>query len=110
MSGYEATLAGRYRVIRRLGAGGTAAVFLTCDERLGRNVAIKRLHGAEVTAATGQRLQREARIMASLRHPNLVTVFDMVTDEDDLLRSYWTIPERQIDTSVVLARSGAPGP
>src|SRR3954454_9530151 len=80
-----ARLAGRYRVIRRLGTGGTATVFLACDERLEREVAIKRIHGAEVTEATALRLQREARIMASLRHPNLVTVFDMVTDGDDLL-------------------------
>jgi serine/threonine-protein kinase len=86
MSSFGATVfAGRYRVIRRLGAGGTAAVFLTRDERLGREVALKRLHGAEVTAQTAQRLQREARIMASLRHPNLVPVYDMLMDEDDLL-------------------------
>ena len=86
MSNFEATLfAGRYRVIRKLGAGGTAAVFLTRDERLDREVAVKRLHGAEVTDRTAQRLQREARIMASLRHPNLVMVFDMLMDEDDLL-------------------------
>src|SRR5215212_667274 len=86
MSGVDARLfAGRYRVVRRLGAGGTATVFLACDERLERQVAIKRVHGAEVTAETALRLRREARIMASLRHPNLVTVFDMVTDADDLL-------------------------
>ena len=77
--------AGRYRVVGRLGAGGTAAVFLARDERLGREVAVKRLHGAEVTADTAQRLRREARIMAELRHPNLVTVYDMLVDEDDLL-------------------------
>src|SRR3954452_21191607 len=80
-----AVFAGRYRRVRRLGAGGTATVFLARDERLEREVAVKRVHGAEVTAETAQRLQREARIMASLRHPNLVTVFDMVTDADDLL-------------------------
>src|SRR3954468_18286612 len=86
MSGSDARLfAGRYRAVRRLGAGGTATVFLARDERLEREVAVKRIHGAEVTAETALRLQREARIMASLRHPNLVTVFDMVTDGDDLL-------------------------
>ena len=86
MSSSGATVfAGRYRVIRRLGAGGTAAVFLARDERLGREVAVKRLYGAEVTAQTAQRLQREARIMASLRHPNLLAVYDMLMDEDDLL-------------------------
>jgi serine/threonine protein kinase len=86
MSGSDARLfAGRYRAVRRLGAGGTATVLLARDERLEREVAIKRVHGAEVTAETALRLQREARIMASLRHPNLVTVFDMVTDAGDLL-------------------------
>ena len=75
---------GRYRVVRRLGSGGTATVFLAEDQTLGREVAVKRLHGAEVTEATAERLRREARIMASLHHPNLVTVLDMLTEDDDL--------------------------
>ena len=75
---------GRYRVVRRLGTGGTATVYLAEDQKLGREVAVKRLHGAEVTEATAERLRREARIMASLRHPNLVTVLDMLTEDDDL--------------------------
>ena len=77
--------AGRYRIVRRLGAGGTAAVYLAEDERLGRQVAVKRLHGAEVTEETAERLRREARIMASLRHPNLVKVFDMLIEGEDVL-------------------------
>jgi protein kinase-like protein len=83
--GVAAVFAGRYRVVRRLGAGGSGAVFLAHDERLSRDVAVKRLHGGEVTAETAQRLRREARIMAALRHPGLVTVYDMLTDEDDVL-------------------------
>jgi eukaryotic-like serine/threonine-protein kinase len=75
---------GRYLVVRRLGSGGTATVFLAEDQTLGRQVAVKRLHGAEVTEATAERLRREARIMASLHHPSLVTVLDMLTDGDDL--------------------------
>src|SRR3954467_15048051 len=75
----------RYRGVRRLGAGGSGAVFLAHDELLDRHVAVKRLHGAEVTAATAVRLRREARIMASLRHPNLVAAYDMVLDGDDVL-------------------------
>jgi predicted Ser/Thr protein kinase len=75
---------GRYRVVRRLGSGGAATVFLAEDERLDRKVAVKRLHGAEVTEETAQRLRREARIMASLHHPNLVSVYDMLTEDDDL--------------------------
>src|SRR3712207_1633562 len=75
---------GRYRVVRRLGSGGTATVFLAEDQKLGRDVAVKRLHGIEVTEETAERLRREARIMASLHHPNLVTVLDMLTEDDDL--------------------------
>jgi serine/threonine protein kinase len=97
MSGVDArSFAGRYRVIRRLGVGGTATVFLARDERLEREVAVKRIHGAEVTAETALRLQREARIMASLRHPNLVTVFDMITDADDLLLIMEYVPGRTL--------------
>jgi hypothetical protein len=83
--GAAAVFAERYRVVRRLGAGGSGVVFLAHDERLSRDVAVKRLHGAEVTAETAQRLRREARIMAALRHPGLVTVYDMLIDEDALL-------------------------
>jgi serine/threonine protein kinase len=75
---------GRYRVVRRLGSGGTATVFLAEDQTLGREVAVKRLHGAEVTEVTAERLRREAQIMASLHHLNLVTVLDMLTEDDDL--------------------------
>src|SRR3954452_4427917 len=97
MSGSDARLfAGRYRAVRRLGVGGTATVFLARDERLEREVAVKRIHGAEVTAETALRLQREARFMASLRHPNLVTVFDMVTDADDLLLIMEYVPGRTL--------------
>ena len=75
---------GRYLVVRRLGSGGTATVYLAEDQRLKRKVAVKRLHGVEVTDATAERLRREARIMASLHHPSLVTVLNMLTEDDDL--------------------------
>ena len=75
---------GRYLVVRRLGSGGTASVFLAEDQELGRQVAVKRLHGAEVTEVTAERLRREARITASLHHPNLVTVLDMLMEDEDL--------------------------
>jgi eukaryotic-like serine/threonine-protein kinase len=77
-------LAGRYRILRRLGAGGMATVFLAEDERLGRRVAVKRLH-ADSTEATVQRLEREARLGASLNHPNVVTVYDVHSDDEGAL-------------------------
>jgi serine/threonine protein kinase len=78
------TLAGRYRVLDRLGAGGMATVYLAEDERLGRKVAVKRLHSDSPEDAA-QRFEREAKVGASLSHPNLVTVFDTVADDEGVL-------------------------
>src|SRR3954469_1425585 len=77
-------LAGRYRVIERLGARGMATVYLAEDERLGRKVAVKRLH-ADSPEDSAQRFEREAKVGASLSHPNLVTVFDTVADDEGVL-------------------------
>jgi serine/threonine-protein kinase len=77
-------LADRYRVIERIGSGGMASVLLAEDERLGRQVAIKRLH-AESPEDTARRFRREARLGASLNHPNLVSVYDIVSDDEGVL-------------------------
>ncbi|MFL5891492.1 MAG: protein kinase domain-containing protein [Solirubrobacterales bacterium] len=76
-------LAERFSVRDRLGRGGTATVFLAEDCVLGREVAIKRLHtsGSE---ADVRRFRREARLGASLMHPNLVTIFDTIESDDGL--------------------------
>jgi Protein kinase domain len=76
--------ADRYRVLRRLGAGGMATVYLAEDERLGRKVAVKRMH-ADSPEDVAKRFDREARLGASLNHPNLVAVFDTVTDDEGVL-------------------------
>lgn len=77
-------LAGRYRPLRLLGTGGMARVLLCEDERLGRQVAVKRLH-AHSPDDIAQRFQREARLGASLNHPNLVGVYDVETDNESVL-------------------------
>ena len=74
----------RYNLLSRLGSGGMAAVYLAHDERLDREVAIKRLH-ADSPEEIGRRFQREAKVGASLNHPNLVAVYDTVTDEEGVL-------------------------
>src|SRR4051795_8920239 len=68
---------GRYRIVRRLGAGGMANVYLAEDQTLGRNVAIKILN--ERHAGDEQfveRFRREAKSAASLSHPNIVSIYD----------------------------------
>ena len=61
-----------------------ASVLLCTDERLGRQVAVKRLH-ADQPGEVERRLVREAKLGASLNHPNLVAVFDTATDDEGVL-------------------------
>src|SRR3954451_21711674 len=77
-------ITGRYRTIERVGSGGMATVLLAEDERLGRQVAIKRLH-AEAPEDTARRFSREAKLGASLNHPNLIAVYDIVTYDEGVL-------------------------
>jgi hypothetical protein len=72
---------GRYQLHAMLGRGATAAVWAGLDTRLARPVAIKLLDGAaRVDPVMVQRLDREARTVAGLAHPNVVTVYDVGTD------------------------------
>ncbi len=74
-------VAGRYRIDRRLGAGGMSTVFLALDSVLEREVAIKLLaeHLAEDEDFVA-RFRREALAAARLQHPNVVQVFDSGED------------------------------
>jgi beta-lactam-binding protein with PASTA domain len=68
---------GRYRIIRKLGAGGMADVYLAEDQELGRSVAIKILndrHAADDSFI--ERFRREAKNAAGLSHPNIVSIYD----------------------------------
>ena len=71
-------LVGRYRLQRRIATGGMGSVWVAGDERLEREVAIKVLPRMLVTDPSAERrFEREARAMGRLRHPNVVTVFDV---------------------------------
>src|SRR5687767_15830124 len=74
---------GRYRLGRRLGAGGMSTVFLAHDTVLERDVAVKLLaeHLAEDEAFVA-RFRREALSAAKLQHPNIVQVYDSGQDAD----------------------------
>ena len=69
---------GRYVVLAQLGQGGMGVVYAAYDPELGRKVALKLIAG-EAAALAEDRLQREARAMAQLAHPNVVTVHDVGT-------------------------------
>jgi beta-lactam-binding protein with PASTA domain/predicted Ser/Thr protein kinase len=71
----------RYRVLRRLGSGGMADVWLAEDTHLQRQVALKVLHSRYLQDEQFvTRFQREAEAAAGLQHPNVVAVFDRGSD------------------------------
>lgn len=65
-----------YRVVRRLGEGGMGVVLLARDERLAREVAIKLIRREHMTRPEARaRFEAEARVMARVRHPNVVEIY-----------------------------------
>src|SRR5919112_73832 len=68
---------GRYRIVRRLGSGGMATVYLAEDEVLGRRVAVKILNERYANDEQFvERFRREAKSAAGLSHPNIVSIYD----------------------------------
>src|SRR5262247_4029587 len=69
---------GAYEILGLLGAGGMGEVYRARDTRLDRTVAIKVLQGhLAVDGDLRQRFEREARIVSSLNHPHICTLFDV---------------------------------
>jgi serine/threonine-protein kinase len=68
---------GRYQIIRKIGAGGMANVYLAEDQELGRRVAIKILNDRHANDDQFvERFRREAKNAAALSHPNIVSIYD----------------------------------
>jgi eukaryotic-like serine/threonine-protein kinase len=68
---------GRYRILRKLGSGGMANVYLAEDQELGRRVAIKILNERHANDDQFvERFRREAKNAAGLSHPNIVSIYD----------------------------------
>ena len=63
---------GRYEIVRLLGRGAAGEVWLARDPSINREVAIKLLHASDLD----RRFQREVEVLGTLKHPNIVTVFD----------------------------------
>jgi serine/threonine-protein kinase len=74
---------GPYEIRGLIGQGGMGAVYRAKDPALGRDVAIKVLtHGFAREASALRRFQREAKLLASLNHPNIAVIHDLVEIED----------------------------
>ena len=73
-----ALILGRYRMERRLGAGGFGVVWLAWDEKLEREVAVKVIPRER---GEGERVEREARAAARLNHPGIVAIYELASDD-----------------------------
>src|SRR5262249_8480695 len=73
----------KYDVLEELGHGGMATVYRAHDKRLARDVAVKVLHPhLRESSEIAHRFAAEAKAVAKLRHPNIVEVFDVSSEED----------------------------
>lgn len=91
------TIAGRYRVEREVGRGGMGSVWLCRDDVLGRMVAAKQvgLMPGETTPDLA-RAMREARSSAPLNHPNVVSVYDAIEEDDHIWLVMEYVPGRTL--------------
>lgn len=74
-------ISGRYRLIEPIGHGGMATVYRGQDEALGRDIAVKLFRASAVSPDDVDRQETEMRLLASLSHPGLVTLFDAGKDD-----------------------------
>src|SRR5919202_4710232 len=77
----ERRVLGRYRLERRLGAGGFGVVWLAFDEKLEREVAVK-LVERDGGGPVPERATREARVAARLNHPGIVALYELGEDDE----------------------------
>jgi serine/threonine protein kinase len=70
---------GPYEIVGFLGRGGMGTVYRATDPGLGREVAIKALtHELAIDGSTMRRFEREAKLLASLNHPNIASIYDLL--------------------------------
>jgi serine/threonine-protein kinase len=99
---------GRYRILRKLGSGGMANVYLAEDEELGRRVAIKILNERYATDDLFiERFRREAKSAAGLSHPNIVSIYDRGEAEGTYYIAMEVIEGRSLK-ELILTRGALP--
>src|ERR671929_1378527 len=99
---------GRYRIVRKLGTGGMANVYLAEDEVLGRRVAIKILNDRHAgDDQFVERFRREAKNAASLSHPNIVSIYDRGEAEGTYYIAMEYLDGRSLK-ELILSRGPAP--
>lgn len=95
---------GRFTVLERLGSGGSGVVFAAWDPRLERRVAVKVLHDDRGDGA----LEREARTLARLNHPNVVAVYEVCEADDTVFLAMEFVDGTTVDRWLPAAPRSVP--
>jgi WD40 repeat protein len=81
----ESEWLGHFRLLKQIGSGGFGVVWKAFDTKLGRIAALKRPHPHRVSEKDLRRFQREAKAAASINHPNIVQIHEVLTLEDQMV-------------------------
>ena len=95
-----------YKVIEKLGSGGMGDVYVAEDMKLGRKVALKVLPPEVASEERLMRFEREAKAIAALNHPNIVTVFSVEESEDVHFITMELVPGKTL--SELIPKKGLP--
>lgn len=98
-----------YRIVQKVGEGGMAIVYRADGAVLGRDLALKLiLHAPFVASELRHRLPREARALAALNHPNIVTIVEITRRAHDVIQETYppfrgtSRPERRCGSRHIL--------
>ena len=78
-------IAGRYEIVKQLGAGGMGAVYQARQLSMDRMVALKLIHPHIANEEVARRFHREMKATSKIEHPNTIRVFDFGAAEDGQL-------------------------
>src|SRR5258708_12040276 len=102
---------GHYEVVAKLGEGGMGVVYEARDRRLDRRVALKILPPAKMSdRARKQRFIQEAKAASALNHPNIITIYDIDSENGCDYIAMEPVPGRTLDHIIPPPRPPLPDP
>ncbi|MCX7905835.1 MAG: protein kinase [Elusimicrobiales bacterium] len=101
---YEGITSGKYKIIKKIGQGGMGTVYLALDQSLNREVAIKKMNeDIKMNEREKQRFLEEARTVAMLKHPNIIEIYTIFEEKENLYLVFEYIDGMSLDKKLDLA-------